>query len=143
MTFNYVSHEKLQYTVNKLLARIAAINSSGSEPVQQNNNDKEDALTIETVSSGATLTAALGKYYRFDYSVETLTISLPSVSGVTKIKGLMLSFTTGSSPAITINANGGAMISYFSDYAIAANKSYELNCMWNGSKWIIAYGVVG
>ena len=133
MTFNNISHDMLQYTVNKILAVIAALNTG----------DKEDALTIETFS-GTTLTAAVGKYYKATANVATLAITLPAMdTSVTKSVGLMLSFTTGSSPAVTISSASSQTIEYFADYAIAANKSYELNCMWNGTKWIIAYGTIG
>ena len=138
MIFNYVSHSKLQYTVNKLLALINA-SSGGSVDV----SGKEDSLVIETFS-GTTLTAAVGKYYRATANVGTLAITLPTMAtNVTKPQGLIISFATGSSPAVTISSAGSQTINYFGDYAIAANKRYELNCMWNGERWIIAYGTIG
>jgi len=144
MTFNYVSHEKLQYTVGKILALIAGIEPSSGGPTQEDVDAKENALVIETISSGTTLTAAIGKYYKLTYNVGTLAVTLPTMAtNVTKPQGLILSFTTGSSPAVTISSAGSQTIEYFSDYEIKASKSYELNCMWNGSKWIIAYGTIG
>lgn len=138
MTFKYVSHNMLQYTVNKILALIAAIDTSGSVDV----SGKEDALVIEA-ASGTTLTASAGKYYKFSSDVVTLAITLPTMeTNVTKPVGLMLSFTTGASPAVTISSASSQTIEYFVDYAIEASKSYELNCMWNGTKWIIAYGTI-
>lgn len=139
MIFNYVSHSKLQYTVNKLLALINAAGGGGSVDV----SGKENSLVIETFS-GTTLTAAAGKYYRATANVGTLAITLPTMAtNVTKPQGMIISFTTGSSPAVTISSAGSQTINYFSDYAIEASKSYELNCMWNGTKWIIAYGTIG
>lgn len=104
---------------------------------------KEDALTVVTQGSTATLTAALGKYYRFTTNVGTLAITLPAVSDATKVQGVMFSFTTGSSPAVTISSADSKTIKYFSDYAIEASKRYELNCIFNGTEWVIAYGTVG
>lgn len=149
MTFNYVSHTMLQYTVNKILDLIAAIDTSGSGgsssgPTQEEVDAKETALVIETKSSGTTLTAEAGKYYRLTYTVGTLAITLPTMqANATKPVGLMLSFMTGSSPAVTFSSAGSQTIKYYSDYKIEASKTYELNCMWNGSMWIIAYGTIG
>lgn len=130
----------MEYIVGKLLDAIAAVNTGGGSV---DVSGKEDALVIETFS-GASLTAAVGKYYKATANVGTLAITLPTMqTNVTKPVGLMLSFTTGASPAVTISSAGSQTIEYFADYAIAANKSYELNCMWNGSKWIVAYGTIG
>lgn len=138
MTFNYVSHNMLQYTVNKLLAAIAAASGSSVDV-----SGKEDSLVIASLS-GTSLTAETGKYYRASAAVGTLAITLPTMqTNVTKPVGLMLSFTTGASPAVTFSSASSQTISYFADYQIEANKSYELNCMWNGEKWIIAYGTIG
>lgn len=82
-----------------------------------------------------------GNCYLVTNSVTQLFISLPAVAGDSnKTKSAIISFTTGSSP--NINISSAESISYFSDYAIEANKTYELNCMWNGAKWIVAYGTI-
>jgi hypothetical protein len=52
-------------------------------------------------------------------------------------------FTTSSStPTLTITPSSGDTVSYFSGYSIEANKTYELNIMYNGTKWIVAYAVI-
>ena len=103
--------------------------------------DKQDKMGIVSAGSSA-LSAAANTYYKFSSNVGTLTVTLPSVSDNTKVTTVVLSFTTGSSPNVTLTASGGATISYFADYAIEANTSYEINCLWNGQKWIVAYGVI-
>ena len=104
---------------------------------------KEDVTAIQAVASGTTLTAAFNTYYRFDYDVGTLGITLPSVSGVTRLKGIVFSFTTGSTPAVTFTSTGNVSIEYQAYYAISANTKYEINAIYNGSKWIIAYATIG
>lgn len=102
--------------------------------------DKEDRVSIEVVS-GETLTAKVGRYYRFDNVVNTLNVTLPKVEEINRLKSLVLSFTTGDSPQVTITASDD--IAYFSGYSIVPNTTYEINLMFNGTKWIVAYGVVG
>ena len=99
-------------------------------------------MPIVSVPSGTTqLTVEPDKYYSIAGSVGTLAVTLPDLSGATKLQSVMLSFTAGSSPAVTFTAAGSAVISYFSGYAIEAGKNYELNLLFNGTKWIVAYGV--
>lgn len=110
------------------------------ETLNQGLGDKEDRVPIEIVS-GETLAAKAGRYYRFDEAVNTLAITLPNVEDTTRVKVLELFFTTGNSPQITINGNG-AGVKYFSGFAIEPNTTYELNIMFNGNEWIVAYGTV-
>lgn len=117
-------------------------NDAGYLTSHQDISGKEDVTAIQAVASGSTLSAALNKYYRFDYNVGTLAITLPSVSGVTGLKGIVFSFTTGSSPAVTFTSTGGVSIDYQAYYAIIANTKYEINVLYNGSKWIINYAII-
>lgn len=100
-------------------------------------NGKESALSLQTISSGNTLTAEFNKYYAITASLNTFTITLPSVAGVTNATGFMVAFTAGSTPNLTIS---GSNLMYNEGYSIEANKTYELNFLWNGVKWFIAYG---
>lgn len=102
----------------------------------------QQRMPIVSVPSGTTqLTVETDKYYSIAGSVGTLSVTLPDLSGTTKLQSVMLSFTAGSSPNVTFTAAGSAAISYFSGYAIEAGKNYELNLLFNGTKWIVAYGV--
>lgn len=101
---------------------------------------KEDRSVIIVPESGTTaIHGILGSYYRFDEVVNTLTITLPTVSDTTKIQGIIFFFTTGSTPAITITTANSAAISYFEGYIINPGVTYELNAIFNGLKWIISY----
>lgn len=109
------------------------------ETLNQGLGDKEDRVPVVVVS-GETVVAKVGKYYRFDERVNTLQVTLPNVEEINRLKSLVLSFTTGDSPAITISAN--SEIIYFSGYFIEPNTTYEINLMFNGTKWIVAYGII-
>lgn len=93
-------------------------------------------VDVETFS-GASLTAALNKYYDASADVGTLAVTLPAVGG-SKTKSIMMHFTTTSSPNITFTSADNKTISYYSTYAIEASKEYEISIVFNGTKWIIA-----
>ena len=101
-----------------------------------------DEFYIPTIipSSGETLDVEVGKYYRFDEEVNILIVNLPIIEDTTHIKVLQLVFTTGDAPAITLTSDSD--IAYFSGYYIEPNTTYEINLMFNGTKWIVAYGIV-
>lgn len=101
-------------------------------------------LTIVEVASGtATITAATGNYYRVGGSVGTLSIVLPSMGNETEVKGCVFAFSTASSGvAVTITSNDSKGITYYDGYAIEASKSYEINAIYNGSVWVVAYGLI-
>lgn len=109
------------------------------EDIYAMREEVEKAVDIVSVS-GETLNAEVGKYYRFDEEVNTLDVTLPKISEVSKLSSLVLSFTTGDEPQVTISAD--VDVDYFSGYSIEPNTKYELNLMFNGSKWIVAYGTV-
>lgn len=56
----------------------------------------------------------------------------------------VIKLTTGNSPNITFSCgDSNDSVEYYSNYSIAANKSYEINIIYNGSKFTIANAVVG
>jgi len=112
-------------------------NSSSQKWENQNVSGGGGSSMDSTTFSGTTLTAAVGTYYRASSAVGTLAVTLPSVSG-TEVKSIILHFTTSSSPSITFTSADSKTISYYANYAIAANKEYEVNVIYNGAKWIIA-----
>lgn len=92
-------------------------------------------------SSGTALNAEVNKYYYFDSEVDTLTITMPQVTDTTNASCFSVFLTTNNNPQITINGNGKE-VSYFRDYIIDPNTTYELNFMFNGLKWIVAHATV-
>lgn len=115
--------------------------SAEGEPRHIVTGQLEKAVDIVSVS-GESLNAEVNRYYRFDSPVNTLAVTLPNIPEEEnpRLKALVLSFTTGDAPQVTISGN--AEVDYFDGYSIDANKTYELNIMFNGVKWIVAYGVV-
>ena len=95
-----------------------------------------------TAASGTTLTAAVGNYYRYASSVTSLTITLPTITSATAVTGFVVSLTTGGSIDFHLTPAGGETIKMYNGLSIVANKSYELNFLWNGSEWIVAFGEV-
>lgn len=84
----------------------------------------------------------LGHYYNISDVLGTLAVQLPNASTLigSRTKGFIMHFTTGANSSLTFTAD--ASISYFDNYVIEANTEYELNIMWNGTKWIVAYGII-
>ena len=64
-------------------------------------------------------------------------MTLPTVADATHLASVVLNIATGASPAVTFMATTGVTISYSKDFALAASKEYEVNCLWNGTKWLI------
>lgn len=97
---------------------------------------------VISAQSGTTLTAAMNTYYTYSSAVTSLAITLPSISSATAVSGFVVNLTTGSSISLTVTAAGGESIKMYSGLTIEASKEYELNFIWNGSEWIVAYGEV-
>lgn len=92
--------------------------------------------------SGGVVNVEPGRYYRFDDDVDSLVVNLPNVRSGESVSGIGLYFHTGASPAVTIANSSEREISYYAGFSIEPNTTYELNCLFNGEKWIVAYGVV-
>lgn len=111
------------------------VNAQGYLTSHQDISGKEDKVAVASIS-GTTLSAAVGTYY-VGSSVGTLAVTLPTITDATKVYSVVLNIATGSSPAVTFTAASGVTISYAKDFAIEASKEYEVNCLWNGTKWLV------
>ena len=96
---------------------------------------KEDKVDI-VAASGATLAADVGKYYTLT-GVGTVAITLPTIaSGTTRVQTVSFYIAAGSSPAVTFISTHSV---YYSDgFEIAADSTYEVSALYNGSAWIVA-----
>lgn len=101
--------------------------------------DKENKVEI-VAASGTTLSAQVGKYYRFDTEVGTLDVTLPTPTDTTHLSNAIFFLTTGSTPAITFTS---ANVLYQDGYEIEAETTYEINCLFNGTSWVIASMKIG
>lgn len=122
-------------------------------PDGSNLNDKLSAFVSVVIEAPVNATSAalpitsltceVGKYYRIDIPVTTLAVTLPAMTDTTTVRTVVLMFRTDSVPAVTFSSTaptGGIapVILYQDGFEIAANKMYEVNCLWNGFTWIIA-----
>lgn len=97
-----------------------------------------DAL-LETIASGTTtLNAEIGKYYVFAGTVGTLAIALPIPADVTKVYNIGFYMTTGASANVTFS-NSGTTVKYYDGFVIDNSKTVEVNALWNGQNWVLAY----
>lgn len=115
-------------------------NLKTSVPTKQ---DKVALVEEDSASLVGTLTPSAGSYTRFLYAQNTVAVELPAIpANTTTALALSIYMETGSSPAVTFTSADNTPIAYFDGFAIDANTEYEINCLFNGAKWILAYGVV-
>lgn len=81
-----------------------------------------------------TLNAEVGKYYRFEQA-EVLNLVLP-VPDSTEVASVVLGvpFSGGASLTVTSEAD----VRYQDGFAIEEMTTYEINCLWNGLRWVVA-----
>lgn len=65
------------------------------------------------------------------------------MGNVTVLRAVILNLTTGDTPNITFTSVGNKAIAFYSNYEILTNSTYEINCMYNGTKWIISASMIG
>lgn len=105
----------------------------------------DDSLVGVVQCTSSTIPATLAKdtYYNVTGTVSSMSLVLPTIADSTHLHAISVCFTTSSgTPSVTISSAGSATISYFSGYSIDASTTYELNIMWNGTKWIVAYATI-
>lgn len=89
-------------------------------------------------ANGTTLSPSVNTYYNFASVVNTLAVTLPSVTDATHINNIVFMFTTGSAPSVTFAAPNGINIIAQDGFRIDASTTYEINAIFNGVAWIIA-----
>lgn len=117
-------------------------NVAGTNAVWEQTSGGSSANMEVIAASGTTLSVNTGKYYRFDAAVNTLAITLPSQTANNVAKAVIIYFTAGNDPTITITAADGKSVVYFDNYNISAGHTYELNCMYNGVKWVVGTSLI-
>lgn len=101
----------------------------------------EVELVVESFS-GAQLTAFVGHYYIKSEAAENLNIILPAVSDNTRTKSIMVHLVGGTNPNVQFSSADSKAIAYYDGFSIESGVEYELNIMFNGNKWIVAYGII-
>ena len=98
---------------------------------------KESRMPIETVATGTTaLTAVVGTYYTLS-NVGTINITLP-VPTDGYVNTIVFYIVTGSANP-TISMASTAPIKYQENYNFDASSTYEVNALYNGIAWVIAF----
>jgi hypothetical protein len=111
--------------------------------LKQDTSGKQDKVAVVNVANGTTaILAQVNTYYNVAGTVTNLAITLPVIADATKVQSVVVAFTTDTTPAVTISTSDNTAVSYFDGYSIDASTEYELNIMFNGTKWVVAYGVV-
>lgn len=137
-------------TSHKYAFSNSKVNAVCSRTSSWPNNDSFYFLTngdvggFSTVTvSGESLNAEVGKYYTFSSTVNTLVVTLPEMTSITVLKAVIFYITTGDTPNLTFSSIGNKEIVYYNNYNIQANSTYEINCMYNGVRWIVSASVIG
>ena len=102
----------------------------------QDISGKENAMPI-TTATGTTLTAVVGKYYRLD-NVGTLDITLPTITGATKLQAITFLLVCGSSALVRFTPQDSETILYQEDFALESDTIYEVTALGNGSEWTLS-----
>lgn len=98
---------------------------------------KQDKMPIVQVASGATsIDAAINTYYKVEDAVNNMAITLPEPTDTTKVAMVVIHLLAGTTPNVVIGST--AVIDYSAAYDISAGKEYEINCLYNGDKWVVA-----
>lgn len=139
-----LSHTHAAADVTGLPAAIARLDSLATVAFSGSYDDLTDKpaipdarMPIVAVESGASLIQAVaGTYYEVAGEVGTLSVALPVPEEGSKVSLVVVHLSVGASPNVVIGSV--ATVDYSASYEIKANKEYEINCMYNGDKWIVA-----
>ena len=107
--------------------------------------DKVEVVNYTPVPSNNHIDAEFGKCYVFDNlnrPLGTFNFLLPAVTNANISDSIVFVFTTSSTPNLTISSADNTEIRYFNGYMIDPATTYELNFMFNGTNWIVAYGKI-
>lgn len=95
------------------------------------------AMPIVQVAGGTTaINAAVNTYYKVEDAVNNMAITLPTPTDLTKVAMVVIHLLAGTTPNVVIGST--ATIDYSAAYDISAGNEYEINCLFNSDKWIVA-----
>lgn len=104
---------------------------------------KEDRTTVVEIASGTTaFSVGKDRYYIVD-GVDALTVYLNfnRYEDRSQLRNSIIYMGTGNEPAVTFtsyNYDGSLLpIRYAEGFAIEANSTYEISCLWNGRTWVL------
>lgn len=83
-----------------------------------------------------TLTCEVGKYYRIDVPVETLAVTLPTMTDNSTVRSVTIYMTGGTTPGVTFTSTHDVHLA--DGFEVKSGMTYEVNAAWNGLAWIVA-----
>ena len=124
-------------TIPTVPANVSAFNNDAGYITASDVAAKQDKMSIVQVASGTTaINAAINTYYEVTGEVGTMAITLPEPTDTTKVAIVVIHLLAGTTPNVVIGST--AVIDYSSTYDISAGNEYEINCLFNGDKWVVA-----
>lgn len=126
-------------TIPTVPTNVSAFNNDAGYITASDVAAKQDKMTIVQVASGTTaINAAVNTYYEVAGEVGALAITLPTPTDLTKVSMIVIHLTAGTNPNVVIGAVDNPQPDFAAAYDISANKEYEINCLFNGDKWVVA-----
>lgn len=99
---------------------------------------KEDKIGITVYTASTSSIQLQMNYNRVDFAVGTMAFTLPTVTSSDYLQGLIVSFTTDTTPSVTVTSTNTVIYADGSDLTeIEASTPYELNAIWDCAKWKI------
>lgn len=124
-------------TIPTVPTNVSAFNNDAGYITASDAADKQDKMPIIQVASGATsIDATVNTYYEVEDAVNNMAITLPEPTDTTKVSMVVIHLTAGTIPNIVIGST--ETIDYSAAYDISAGNEYEINCLFNGDKWVVA-----
>lgn len=116
---------------------VSAFNNDAQYLTENDIDNKQDEMPIMHIASGITsINAAINTYYKVEDAVNDMAITLPNPTDTTKVAIVIIHLLAGTTPNVVIGST--AMIDYSAAYDISAGNEYEINCLFNGDKWVVA-----
>lgn len=124
-------------TIPTVPTNVSAFNNDAGYITASDVANKQDKMPIVQVQSGVTsIDAAVNTYYKVEDAVNDMAITLPKPTDTTKVAIVIIHLLAGTNPNVVIGST--AMIDYSAAYDISAGNEYEINCLFDGDKWIVA-----
>ena len=114
------------------------VTNQGYLTQHQDISNKEDKIGISVYSATTQAIQLQMNYNRVDFAVGTMTFTLPTVTSSDKLQGLIVAFTTDTTPAITVSSTDSIIYAEGSNISqISASTPYEMNAIYDGVRWKI------
>lgn len=126
-------------TIPTVPTDVSAFNNDAGYITALDVADKQDKMPIVQVASGTTaINAAVNTYYEVAGEVGALAITLPTPTDASKVSMVVIHLTAGTNPNVVIGAVDNPQPDFATAYDISAGNEYEINCLFNGDKWVVA-----